>query len=219
MGDDAAPTRKVKVNYLLIDNIRHIGAAVNVFSQDDYDQVALSSDIRARMDNIFPYSLTGGIVAANAASLVSMTLKVFQSSTKWIEGTPEFLYTTVGNVLSASDSQSWSENHRNSKPQSYAIKTVANNSTISFPLSKMEGLVAFSYNSALGQGIIKYRAVTGSTEAALYGATSISNVAVTTGASPAGSASTVTFSIDDTGNMWVNNQRGASLDITFNQLV
>lgn len=218
MGDDAAPTKKVKVNYLFIDNIRHIGAAINVFSQDDYDQVAVGSDIRARMDNIFPYAVTEGLVAANAASLVSMTMKVFQSAAKWIEGTPEFIYNTVGNNLSGSDSQSWSENHRNSKPQSYPIKTVANGATISFPASKMEGLIAFACSASLAQGILKYRCVASATQASLFGG-AISNVAITTGASPAGATNTLTFSFDDSGNVWVNNQRGTPVDITFNQLV
>lgn len=224
IGDDAASsdpleTRRVKANFLLIDNIRHVGACTGVFSQSDYYPVNSTSDIRARMDNIFPYALSDGIVAGNAATLESMTIKVFQSVTKWIEGTPKFLYTTVGNALASTDSQSWSENHRNSKPQSYPIKTIANNDTISFPLTKMDGLIAFSCSASLAQGIIKYRASAGGTQATIYGPANIGNVAVTTGGSPAGTASTLTFSIDDAGNMWVNNQRGASLVITLNQLV
>ncbi|PJI44166.1 MAG: hypothetical protein CTR54_07880 [Rhizobium sp.] len=218
MGDDAAPTGKVKVNYLLIDNIRHIGSAVNVFSQDDYSQVAASGDLRARMDNIYPYALSDGIVAANAESLVNMTMRVFQSSAKYIDGTPSFIYNTVGNAVAASDSSSWTEDSRVSKPQSYPIKTVADNATISFALSKLDGLIAFSCSASLAQGILKYRCSAGSTQASIYGPASIGNVAVTTGASPAGTASTLTFSFDDSGNMWVNNQRGASLNLTFNQL-
>lgn len=219
MGDDAAPTKKVMVRYLLIDNLRHIGAAVNVFSQDDYDPVVSPDDLRARMDNVYLYGLSDGIVAANAASLDRMTIRVFQSDTKWIDGTPSFIYNVVGNTVSASDTQSWSENARVSKPNSYPVLNVPDGATASFKLSKLNGLIAFTSTVSLAQGIIKYRCSAGGTQASVYGPASIGNIAVTTGGSPVGAASTLTFSVDDSGNMWVNNQRGATVSLTFNQLV